>query len=404
MKLARWIVMGLAVGACLSSAGCGGGGQPSVQETKVEARKEWQHTRAKMQYSLAVEQLKAGQLDQAQSKVTEALSLDPDYTDAKVLLAKLQIEQGQYAAAAAELSKLCTAETTAVEPVYLLAIAQERQGQLDDALANYRKAYSLDHNFLPAIQASAEVLAAQGHSAEGLAYIEGYLAQAADDPGMFEVAGRLAMNCRNYAKAVKYFQHAHDVDYKNPFYLESLAQAQYLTGQVADCEQSLRDVMAQYDQKDRQVPLWMNTILGQCCLAQNRPQQAREQFQRVIDQRPTDAEAWANLAKATLMTRDYARAAASACKALELKPDHGGAAAILGYSLILDDQAAKAIDPLKKACEVQPKDGTIRCLLGRAYALTGKNDQAIECYTTATQLEPENPVARELLAAATETK
>jgi tetratricopeptide (TPR) repeat protein len=392
MKIKRWIVGALVL--CLL-AGCN---QQSIGEAKAEASKNWQHTQSQVLCSVAGEHLKAGQLDKAQEKAIEALSLEPSSYEARVLLAKAYIEEGRYSAAANELGMVCAKQLpaqNASEPVYLLAVAHEKEGKLADALAEYRKAYAMDNNNIPALAASVEVLVAMGNLTDAQATTDAYLSQSTDDPTMCELAGRVAAMQKNYAKALKCYQQAHDLDYKNTLYVECIAKTLFAMGQYSQAIETLKSLT----QQDRKA-LWIHRMLGDSYLCVNRPADARDEFQLIVDQNPDDASAWISLGKAALAGGDPQRAIFSCDQALKIEPSNLDAMLVQGYSLMLNGDNQRAMMVLGNAAIAHPASSTALCLLGKAHAASGQDSQALKCYTDALRLEPGNKLARGMLAMA----
>lgn len=384
----RWIV---AVVMLVMLAGC-------AQEDSTaheEAMGRWSVARAGVLCGLSTEHLKVGQLESAAKSAKEALTLDPNCSNARVLLAKVYIEQGQYPQAARELKVVRDMRPSSPEVHYLLGVAREKNQNLELALASYRETLTADPTYTDAIVAIGEVMAEMQQPADALAYVEENLPNVPNHPGMFELAGRLAMMLRDYDKAERYYRSAHDLDYQNCCYLEALAQAQYDAGRFDRAAASLRELRASPQYKDR---AWVYRTLGDCLLALGQPREAHEAWFRATELDPTAAEAWAGLAKSSLLMGDFYRAITAAREALKLKDDDADAAMILGYALLRNGQADQALAVLTAASAAHPQDVTLKCLLGRAYAATGRDDQARRCYVAAFQAEPDNVVALELLA------
>jgi tetratricopeptide (TPR) repeat protein len=387
----RWIVMWLVAAA---AAGCN---QSSPQQLKQDAQLRWQQTRAKVAFGVAQEQFNSGQLDRAMAKVQEALGLNPQDSEARLLLGKIYIEQGHYALAQTELKKVCEEAHKSHEAVFMLGVAQERSGHLDDALASYRKAQGLDPSTVSAAVAAGEVLVAMGRFDEAQVYVNGYLPSAGEEPGIFELAGRLAMMQEDYPLAARDYGQAVDLDPENVRYREALGQALFLSGQFGEAGETLRTLMRlpKYT-----APAWVQTLLGDCYMALNQPQEARQAFAAARDLEPAESRAWSNVAKAALAAGDAPRAIASAQEALRQESPGLDAFLLLGYALLKEGQAQRAATVLSGAVEKFPQHILLQCLLGKAYAASGDVAQAVRCYTAALRLEPDNPLPKELLAAA----
>jgi len=372
-------------------AGCQG------QEITDKKNTDWYHARAKILYGVAKERFSAGQLDHAQNRLQEALALNEDLTPAKLLLGKVYIERDQYSEAKELLSELSEEMPESAEVLYLLGVAQERCGNLPEALASYRRSYALDTTDLSPVMAAAEVLVGLGRLREAQLYIESYLQVAGTEPGMYELAGRLASMRNEYAKAADYYEQARDLDFENVNYLEALARAQFFAERYDEAVDSLQALI---DHKEYEAPAWVYAMLGDSYMAMHRPRDAREAYVRATDMEPSSPGVWSNLAKAALASNDADRAVLSARQSLQLDPGQLDSKLIMGYALIRSRQTERAVRFLTEAVPMHPENATLRCLLGMALSAIGEQGQAVECYSRALQLEPESGLARELLAEA----
>jgi tetratricopeptide (TPR) repeat protein len=385
----RWMIGTVLLGVL---AGC-------VQEPPTLARedliKRWHVARAEVLCGLGAEHLKVGQLTNAAKAAKEALALDPGCMPARVLLGRVYIEQGEYKLAVDELQAVRDAEPSRAEAHYLLGVALEQLQELDLALASYRQALEVDPKYIEAILAIGEVLAELEQPAEALAYVEEHIPSAPNHPGIYELAGRLAMILCEYDKAERYCQAAHDLDYQNSCYTEALALAQFFAGRYDRAAMSLQQLIAAPTHKDR---AWPYVMLGECLLALGQAGEAREAYFRATELGPGNADTWSGLSRASLAVGDFYRAACAAKEAVRLDSSDIGIVMVLGYALLRSGQADEALAVLTEASAAYPDDVTLKCLLGRAYAAAGQREQARRCYVAAVEAEPDNVVARELLA------
>jgi tetratricopeptide (TPR) repeat protein len=342
-----------------------------------------------------------GQLDKAKVKAAEALALDENYIEARVLLGKVYIELGQYGQARAELARVCAQAPQSAEAVYLLGVAQEREGRLSDALESYRNAYEMDGTNVSAVLAAAEVLVALGQLGDAETLIESYVDLAPEDAGICEIAGRLAMLRKDYAKAVQQYTLACDQDPRNIFYQDALATAMFMAGKYKDSVELLKRMV---ELKDHKATAGQYGMLGNCYVVLNKPREARDAFAVQTQLTPNDPVPFVNLAKAALQLGDYPRSILSAQQAIDLDAGNFDATCVMGYALICDGQSARAVGLLTTAGESHPDNATLQCLLGRAHAASGDETKAIKCYKTALELEPTSVLARELLAASAPRK
>ncbi len=377
--------------ACL--AGCG---QKAAPDAKQQAYKRWYTLRADMMCGVGADHLKIGLLDKARKKAQEALALDAKYVPARILLGKICIEQGRYGAAIQHLDAAYQMNRQSAEAVYLLAVAQEKRNRFDEALKNYQEAYRLDSSTLDAVMAACEVMVAMGKTHEAQLYLDKYMAIGDNNPGMFELAGRLAMMAAEYPKAADFFEDACDLDLKNHPYKEKLARAQFLAGRYAKAKQTLRVLTAS---KEYTPGVWVYVMLGDACLATDCADEARTAYLMGSRLDGSSGAVWTGIAKADLVLGQTNRAALAAKRALAVDKGSVEASMLLGYAMLRGNRVDEALTYLVQAIKKHPKDSTLWCLLGRAHAAASNNAQAVRCYSMAAGLDPDNRLARELLDA-----
>ena len=368
-----------------------------VPKARKESYQRWYSTRAQMLCSVAERHLKVGQLDQACSKARQAITLDKEFLNARVVLARIYIEQGHYEAAIAELTRVRQNRPNSAEVFYLLGVAQEKAGRLETALGHYNRAYALDNSRLDAVKAAAETLVAMGNVRKAQLHIESYLHQAGEDPGMYELAGRLAMMSKQYDKAADYYRQASDLDYKNIAYQQSLAKSQFYAGRYKEAAEMLKDLTAK---KSFKASAWVHAMQGDCYMAMAKFYEARDAYWKASDLSGSAPGIWTKLGKVSLALNDMPRAILSARHALQLDADNLEAVLVLGYALLRDGQMHRAISLLTQASAQHSDSSTLRCLLGRSYAASGDEAKANRCYAMALQLNPKDTLAKELLGEA----
>ena len=383
----RWALT-LAV-TTLALTGCG------TNQRRTEAYKRWYGVRARALFKLAEEHLRVGQLDKARNKAQEALALDGELAGAAVLLAKVHIEQGKYKLGAGRLKAVRDKHPDNAEVVYLLAVAWEKQGLLAEALDGYRSAHALQRENLSCVTAAGEVLVAMGRPEEAERYIEGYLAEASNEPGLHELAGRLAMMSHAYGKAADRLAKACEIDYKNARYAESLGRAQFLAGRYTDSLDTFGRLLSR---KEYEAPGWVYTKIGDCHMALGKPAKARDAYYRACDLKAGDAGAWADIAKAALALDDNVRATLAAREALKFDPAHAEGVLVLGYALLRSGEADEARRILTDSLGRFRDNATFLCLLGQACQAAGDRDSAKRYYRDAARIEPENKLPKTLLA------
>jgi len=391
-RLAWILTLGMIV-----SVGCG---EPQ-DLAKQKVKDQWDLSRATMLYGVANEHLNMGQLDMAYTKTRDALTMAPEFHPASILLGRILIEQGNFADASVTLATVSEKLPQSAEPVYLLAVAQEKMRQFDAALDSYRKAYALDSSRMDAVNAAAEVLILTDRIDEAKDLIDASIARAGTEPAMYETAGRIAMIQKDYRAAAHYFQDAHDLDFTNRRYRESMGEAQVLAGDYVQAVDTFTQLMAIPEYKPGATTYGM---LADAYMALGRHVDARNTYAKATEANPNSAGAWANLAQASLALRDNERAVRSARAALSLEPNHLDATLVLGYALLRTGRTADATNVLIQAVKHHGDNAQLHLVLGRCHQVVGQKDLARTCYHTVLAIEPDNQTAKTLLRAMDESE
>ncbi len=375
------------------------GGCNTHNEEKAAAVKRWRNAQARVVCGVGVEQLKVGDLEKAQASATQALSRDPDYVPARILLARILLERGRYAEAAEELHKAEELQPENAEIHYLLGVALEKRNEYAEALESYQKAGLLDPGNAAYVTASAEVLVAMGKSREALELLEKRLERSEDDASVLALAGEVAMMVGEPARAVSFFQRCCDLNPKSVTVRESLAKAYFFSEQYAEALEAFTKLR---DYPEYANSAWVHVIIGDCYVALEQPKAARGAYETAANLDPGAGPIWVRVAKAALAAGDIPAANAAARQALTLMESSPEAAVVLGYALLHQGQAKDALQLLSDAVQKDPRQATLWCLLGRCHEALGQRDQALTCYRKALEAQPDSALARRLLAAAGE--
>ncbi|MCK5113825.1 MAG: tetratricopeptide repeat protein [Phycisphaerae bacterium] len=372
-----------------------------MDESKDEAFSQWRDTRVTRLMGLAEDSYASGQLASARKRLVDILGVDPENQAASLLLGRicLELNDPQNALKCLEDLRMQSGETA--EICYLLGMANEKLGNYSVAFEEFHRSFELNPRSLDPVEAAAESLVAMGKTTEAQKYLEGHMKNIQGDPGTFELAGRIAMILKDYSRAAWYFQKASDFDVDNQRYPEMLAHAEFMAGRPTKAVAVLKNMMAN---KDYKPSTWVYTTLGDCYIVMNQPENAIRTYHSAAKLSPENSELWVNIAKASLMQKDFKSAIRNAEKALVLDPVNSNATVVLGYSLVRDKQFSKAIEILESACQRNTKDVTLRCLLGQVYEAQGDKNRARKQYAIAFRSDPTNSVARELLTRANSAK
>jgi len=124
-------IAGLLLSGCASVTG------PTQHE---KATNEWNAARASALAALAADQYHEGNFEKCSETLEQALALQPDNIDMRLLAAKLALEQGKLEYAEAHLAIVRTKAPKNAEANYLTGIVYQRWQQFDKARDEYTEA------------------------------------------------------------------------------------------------------------------------------------------------------------------------------------------------------------------------------------------------------------------------
>ena len=315
---------------------------------------------------------RAGRGDVARERFHKALQVAPGDLDATTGLAKTELRDGKLAAAA-ELTAAALAISKDNVPAQLVQSEIElKQNKL--ALASQRLGALASHTtpLAPLEQArlhliTGRLLEAQGKDDDAIdAYVAGArAARGLDlDPTMAAVSKLAAM--ANAATAAR-----------DPVRAGELrARSEQILGELA--EQAERDPR-------------LAMTLGVAYLQEGNAEKAEPWLRRVVEARPTDAEARFQLGRALLKSGQHAAALVALNAAVGLDPSRSDIAVDLArtYEALGQDEDARAL--YGKLLAGNDPSLELRARAGRFFARTGAIDKAGEQGAKIVAVDPQNP-------------
>jgi cytochrome c-type biogenesis protein CcmH/NrfG len=386
--------------ACL--VGCAGM-VGHMDKDKQDAAEQWQENRAKVHADLARSYHETGDLKNARLKCEEALAMQPLDTNLRIRLVRICLDQNDPRSAMTHLKKL--EEDRAryeLDPnsvrmwkvFYFKGVAMERQNKFSDALACFLEARKLKPDETACSLAIAEVYVAMGKPIAANEDLHTHVNEMSDDPGAAELAGQISLLLHQYAPAIRYFNHARDLDPRNTRYQELLAGAYYRQGNLPQAGRTIQRLMEQ-ENYEPDAMVW--ALLGDCRTAQGRTADAILAYRKACEIEANNAQYHLMLARAMVESRNWPGAIPVARRAASLQPGKLEGRLVLGYAQLQYGQTEAAIATFARARRKHPKDAMLLYLLGRAYMDNCQPKLAIETLKTAQLYHPKNPAVKQLL-------
>jgi tetratricopeptide (TPR) repeat protein len=272
-----------------------------------------------------------GQWEEGQKELAALLAAKPDFSPARLLLARASQARGD-AASAASLARACTGDPRTARSAWILLATLQRQ--LGDA------------------QAAAET-ARQA-------------AKAAPDEGIPDP-----------------FQAEVDLLRGDPRGLTEQANALLAAGQL-QAAALLIDRLSQ--EHTNHPPTWL--LLGRLQLLRNDPVSAEKSLRRYLELSAESVQGCFQLGLALMAQKRFAEAVECFVQATKLKPDFGPAYYNQGFCLARAGRLREAIAPFTESLRHNPERLETYLLLGDLHLQTGKKEAALRLLDQAEEISP----------------
>jgi tetratricopeptide (TPR) repeat protein len=170
--------------------------------------------------------------------------------------------------------------------------------------------------------------------------------------------------------------------------LNRLADMEFTGAKTNDCSARISKVLA-LDPENYEA----HTLLGRLRLAEGKPAQAVQEFERLRSLYPKLAQTHYQLALAYIVNKDPGKAMASLQQSLTLNTNGYEPAILLADLKTRHGDAAGAIALLSQIISKRPNDEQAYYLLANAYRARGNTDDALNVYSGLARAFPKNPRA-----------
>jgi tetratricopeptide (TPR) repeat protein len=197
-------------------------------------------------------------------------------------------------------------------------------------------------------------------------------------------------------KAIHYYQEAIKLDPKAGMILEELTDLYVKTNRLADAveqaESLLKQDPANLDARRTLAQIYTHMAIGDAPNARiddNYLHKAIEQYQKVTQQAPKDAESWSYLGRLYRASSDSPAAEKAFNSALEAEPDNEDA--LTGLAAVYADMgdSGKALEKLKAAADKSPNERTLGVLAAQ-YENMNDYKSAADVLQRAVALDPDD--------------
>jgi tetratricopeptide (TPR) repeat protein len=322
--------------------------------------------------SIATLAAEAGDLDAAVTAARETVVLAPEWTGARIWLARLLLANGQRSSAFEQMAFALEMEPgleLELEFIELVAAA----GAYDDALERLAR---LDTRFpdSPELLRTRAIIYLQTDDLERAQddFAE-LVASAYFVNECFWYLGQIAFQQGEYLQAIRYFERVSSGGWLVPAKL-GITQAYLGLGDADSALRVQRDFAANYPKQAFETLQPQAEIL----LSMNQVDEALATMAVALEYRPWDPELWLYRGGIYENTGDYAEAIKAFRRAVELAPESATALNALGYTLtIATRDYAEAYDYVSRAIALEPDNAAIMDSMGWVLYKQGERDEAL---------------------------
>jgi tetratricopeptide (TPR) repeat protein len=247
-----------------------------------------------------------GKLEEAKSRLRQALQYEPENAESHAHLGNVFVYQELYDDAIAQYREALRLKPDFFMAHYILAIALHDKGQLSEAETHYRQALRLQPNNAEAHHSLGITLMEQGRLDEALVSYQHALRLNPNFADVYNNVGNVLVDQKKLDQAIHNYRSALRI---NP----GRAQVHFNLGIALERQGDLDAAILSYRQALRLNPNYVEVEvnLGNTLAAQGKPEEAIRCYEQILKVKPKDAEAFTNIGN---VHRDLGRfAEALAC-------------------------------------------------------------------------------------------
>ena len=363
-----------------------------------EANNRWKQVRSGMVLQSAQRYFDAGDLDQAEKSLIEALSVDPSNPLLHILAGRIALERGQLERAFGRLETSIGFDDSIPAAYYFQGIVLQRWQRYEEAHTRYSKAYELEADNLAYFLAKIEMLVALDRAAEAYGLAADKIVYFDTSPGIRMAAGRLAIMLGEVDTALEYFDEASMLQPDDLQIKEELARLKIRLGRDREAISDLESLTSHPDMAKRTD---LKTDLAAAYRRTGRLVEAKQLYLQLSRKQPRNASYWIELGEIAWSQNDTSGALLAGSRAMALAPDQPEGYLVAGLVWQKRGQHDRALQLFDRAAQVAPDNADALILRGISLQKSGNVAAAADAYSEALRRQPTDSRAKQLLAAVT---
>lgn len=404
-------IAALLAGAALAGLpGCSGKKKDSTGHAKAvsAANDRYNAIRSRLILDMAQQHFDAGNLDQAEASLRDALAMDADNPKLHMLAGRICLERGQLERAFRlfELSAEFEAKRLDLEkkpenkklrrpePFYYQGVVLQRWQQFDKAEAAYGTAYELAPDNVAYLLAKTEMMVETDRIDGAIAELEAKQTYFDQNAALRAAIGHLYRMKGQPAKAVPYFEQAVLLAPDNAKLAEELALTQLAAGNNEKALLALEKLVADPARAQR---IDLRRALATAYIRTGRDAKARDALLAVARSPQGEAADWVKVGELSLKASDAGAALNAAQRAIAMAPQRHEGYLLAGMVLQKRGQLDESLRMFDRAAELSPADAAPLIMRGISLERAGRKTAAADAYREALRRNPGDARAQKLL-------
>lgn len=325
--------------------------------------------------------------DVAQRFFEQAVTLDPDYIDAKLELVRLNLSAGDTTSARTQLNAVLAIDPDNIKARSALAESHIVDNDIRAAITAYEKLVDTTPDNLDLKIRLAELLISTQKADAGFQLLQTVINQSPNNPRCHYALARMYFTKQLFSSTIEHTQHVLDL-------LPEHYGALILMAKAKAASNAPQEALAYIDKADKVRPQQLGAMLLKAHLfvMQADLDSAKQTYHETVAAFPDAAAAYLGIANIWSQHNERKQAAAYYRKVLEVDPNHALAANNLAMIYLdnserLDEALALAILAVRQF----PRNPFYLDTLGWAYYQNDDNDNALKFAAQAYRLSPKRP-------------
>lgn len=304
--------LALLAGCC--AAGC----HTPVTELKQSAAQRWNDVQARVKARLAEDRLAAGHVADAGTAIDEALRLNPDDPELRLLAARVRLAQDQAPQAERLLDGVPADGPAGSQREYLRGVIAQQRQRPDEALGYFLRALAGDPNEIAHLLAAVQTLQQLGRPEEAIQLLTDHQDRFGWTNAYFAALAECYEQCGQWESAVQCWRKVTGAAAGDRGLRERLAWALHRAGRLGEATDVLLELEREVgdDLSDT-----LRVVLADGLLEAGRLEEARSQAARVLERDGRNAPALIVLARVLSRGGDHAAALRAVQRALAVQSD-----------------------------------------------------------------------------------